>query len=305
MGAAVYAAPVPSPRRALAAALVAVVVATAGCSGGAEDDGGTATTAPAATPTAPGDRPRVEVVEPGSGERRVLALDLAGAPSPTSSSLTVSQQVVRDASPPAVVPPITAGFETALAPAADGETTATRTWAQPTVDATGVGAADVRDVRAALRGLAGAESTLTVRPDGTASAAESGNDAAARLDAQLRDLVPVLPAEPVGPGASWTATSVVDVDGAVVDQVATYTLESLDGDAYVVAVTVEQSYRPGEVEGVEVRSGGGTVTARLEGSLRSLLPERATGTVSTQVSYVVQQRVVEVRTTVTLGLTAG
>lgn len=296
----------PSPRRALAAVIATAVVATAaaGCSGDGSD-GSAPAPEPAASPTAPGDRPRVEVLEAGSGERRVLVLDLAAA-APAGSVLEISQQVVRDASPAAVVPPITAPFETAVAPGdGGGEFVATRTWAQPTVDATGVRAADVRDVRAALRGLPGSESTQVVRADGSTLAAESEDDAARRLDDQLRDLVPVLPAEAVGVGASWTATSVVDVDGALVDQVATYTLEALDGDAYVIAVSAEQTYRAGDVEGVEVRSGGGTVTARLEGSLRELLPDAAAGTVSTQVSYVVQEQVVEVRTTVSLGLTGS
>ena len=79
----------------------------------------------------------------------------------------------------------------------------------------------------------------------------------------------------------------------------------LDGDAYVLDVVIEQTYRPGDVEGVEVRSGRGTVAARLKGDLGQLLPTSATGNVSTQVSYVLGGQVTEVRTTVTLGLTSS
>ena len=100
-------------------------------------------------------------------------------------------------------------------------------------------------MRQALSTLAGTTSTLVVRRDGTTVEAESGVPAAAQIDAQVRALVPVLPTAEVGVGASWTATSVAQVDGATVDQVATYTLESLEGDDYVIGVTIDQTYRPG------------------------------------------------------------
>ncbi|MCW2812668.1 MAG: hypothetical protein JWN84_123 [Nocardioides sp.] len=281
-------------------ALLTVLAATAGCSGDGDGDDATLPAA-TSTPTAPGDRPLVEVLDAGSDERRVLSLTPDEAT--TSATASIAQQVVRDEAPAAALPPITFPFETTTEVADDGVVTATRTYAEPTVDPAQATAADERDLLPVLRELAGATSTLVVRPDGTTVEASSGSDTLEQIDAQLRDLVPVLPTEAVGPGARWTATSVAEVDAAVVDQVATYTLTSLEGDAYVVEVSIEQTYRRGEVEGVEVRSGRGTVTARLEGTLGELLPDTATGNVATEISYVVQQQVTQVRTTVALELT--
>ncbi len=282
------------------AQLALLAAVTAGCSG---DEGGDGATAPAtSTPTAPGDRPLVEVVDAGTGERRVLSL----APddgATSSSTVSVTQQVVRDEAPAATLPPLTFPFGSTTEVADDGVVTLTRTYAEPTYDPAQASAADERDLQPVLAELAGATSTVVVRPDGTTVESSSGSESLQQVDAQLRDLVPVLPTEPVGPGARWTATSVTEVDGAVVDQVATYTLTSLEGDAYVVEVSIEQTYRRGEVEGVEVRSGRGTVTARLEGSLGELLPDSATGDVATEISYVVQRQVTQVRTTVALELT--
>lgn len=290
------------PLRRCAAVLLALVtsVALAGCSGG-EADSGPAADPAIVTPTALGDRPLVEVVGSGAGQTRALALDLA-ADATNDATIVISQEVVRDEQA-ARVPPITVPFTVAVT-GVDGDNVSTaQTYAEPTIDATGLRPADVRRVRQALGALAGTTSTLVVRPDGTVVKAESGVAAAAQVDAQVRALVPVLPSTQVGVGASWTATSVAEVDGATVDQMATYTLESLEGEDYVIGVSIDQTYRPGEVEGVEVKSGRGTITARLDGNLGRLLPDSATGNASTQVSYVVGGQVTEVRTTVTLGLT--
>ncbi|WP_148611333.1 hypothetical protein [Nocardioides rubriscoriae] len=295
------------PLRRPVVVLLALVtsVALAGCSGDDGQDPGDGAAGPGATatPTAVGQPPLVEVLDAGSGDRRVLALGPTyGATS--DASLAITQQVVRDEAATAV-PPVTVPFVVAVTGVDGSEITTSQTYAKPSVDATGLRPADVRGVEQALAPLAGTTSTLVVRRDGTTVEATSGTDAAGQVDAQLRDLVPVLPTRQVGVGASWTASSVGEVDGAVVDQVATYTLESLEDDRYVINVTIDRTYRAGEVEGVEVRSGRSTVTARLRGSLDRVLPDTATGNVSTQVSYVVQRQVTEVQTTVALALTGS
>lgn len=299
------------PLRRTTAALLGLVTlvslgALAGCSGDDRPDRGDGAPSAGATPTALGERPLVEVLDAGSGDRRSLAFAPA-AGTTSDASLDLTQQVVRDEVATAV-PPITVPFAFAVTEVdggADGTLSTTQTYARPTVDAAGRTPGGVAGVRRALAQLAGTTSTLTVRPDGTTVEATSGVDAAAQVDAQVRDLVAVLPAEAVGAGASWTASSVGEVDGALVDQVATYTLDSLEGDAYVIDVTIDRTYRAGQVDGVEVRSGRGTVTARLTGTLTRLLPDTATGNASTQVSYVVDGQVTEVATTVALDLTGS
>ena len=314
------------PRRCVAAAALALsllAVALTGCSG---DEAAPGADGPAATvtPTALGDRPLVEVVEPGGAtgsERRVLALDLA-AGSTQEVSLDATQEVVVDQTPQSV-PTYTVPFTLTVA-ASSGSTASTgsdeafATWVygDPVVDGAGSTPDAVQQVEELTAGLAGTTSELVVRPDGTAVRTDPGQEAApdpdptasgavAQVDGQVRDLVVVLPTEPIGPGARWSVASVVSVDGALLDRVATYTLDSLEGDAYAVDVTIEQTYRPAEVRGVELRSGRSTASARLEGTLDRLLPTRATGSVTTQVSYVAEGRVTEVRTTVRLALTSS
>ncbi len=306
-----YAAPVPLRRT--TAALLGLVTSVslgtlAGCSDDDQPDTSTGTgtgSAPAATPTALGERPLVEVLDAGTGDRRSLAYTLT-ADTTSDASLDLTQQVVRDETATAV-PSITVPLVVAVTEVDDSgdAVVTTQTYGRPTIDAAGQAPAEVAGVERALARLAGTTSTLTVRSDGTTVEAASGVDAAAQVDAQVRDLVAVLPAEAVGVGASWTASSVADVDGALVDQVATYTLGSLEGDRYVIDVTIDRTYRPGQVDGVEVRSGRGTVTAQLTGTLARLLPDTATGNASTQVSYVVGGQVTEVSTTVSLDLTGS
>ncbi|MDO9458275.1 hypothetical protein [Nocardioides sp.] len=293
------------PLRRSAAVLLALLTllsagALAGCS---DDDGGASTPSAEVTPTAVGDRALVEVLDPGADARRVLSLGLADGTT-TDATLVISQEVVAD-DEPTVVPPVTVPFALGVTAGDGDEVTTTQTYAAPTVDPTGAMPAAVARVEDAIGPIAGTTSQLVVRPDGTVVEATSGVDAAAQFDAQLRALVPVLPTTEVGVGARWSSTSVAEVGGALVDQVATYTLESLEDDTYGISVTIEQTYRPGPVGDVEVRSGLGTVSARLDGTLGRLLPDRATGNVSTQVSYVVGGEVTEVRTTVALALTAS
>lgn len=283
-----------------------VGLALAGCSGDEGSDDGPDASA-SASPRGLGDRPLVEVVDAGGEARRVLVL----APEPgaaTPATLDIAQEVARD-DQVTQLPPVEIPFTSESAPAegegADATVTTTRTYAEPTIDATGPGAAGAEGLRAALATLGGTVSTLVVRPDGTTVEATSGDPAAAPVDAQVRGLLPVLPGEPVGVGARWTATSLAEVDGALVDQVATYTLVTLEGDDYALDVAVEQTYRPGPAEAVVVRSGRGTLTGRLTGSLARLLPDRADADVTTEVTYVVEGQATEVRTNVDLTLTAG
>lgn len=297
------------PRRtatAVAAALAALLVTSGlvGCSG--DDDAGGAPSA-GPSPTAVGDPALVEVLDPGTGERRVLTLAVE-ARDETSTRLRFSQRISRDQASTEVPPitvPITSTVTAVEGEGGDATITATQAYGEPTVDATGLDDADVAGVRRALAALGGATSTLVVRPDGTTVRTDDGGVATRAVDGQLRELVPVLPSEAVGAGARWTATTVEQVDGATVDQVATYSLAQLDGDDYRLEVTAEQTYRAGDVEGVRVQSGRATVSATLTGSLGRLLPTSATGTTSTQVVYVVAGRVSDVSTTVNLSLTSA
>lgn len=285
-------------------AATAVALGLGGCSDSGSGSGSDQAAPPApVTPTAVGDRPVVDVLGEGGGSRRTLALEL-GETGPDDRALEVTQRLARDGTPVAI-PPTSYPFTVSTAAGTDGATEASVTYGEPTVDGEGQRPVDVATVRDALAPIAGTTSTLSLRPDGTVVSVTSGDDAASQVDTQLQLLLPVLPGSEVGVGASWSVTSVVEVDGATVDQVATYTLESLEGSDYVIGLSAERTYRPGPVEDVAVQSGSGTVSARLVGSLDRAVPDQADGSLSTQVSYVVGNTVTQVRTSATLSLTSG
>ncbi|WP_139977700.1 hypothetical protein [Nocardioides litoris] len=294
----------------LPAVLALLALLVTGCSGGDGQSGGGPPPA-TATPTAAGARALVSVVQEGSEPRRVLALSpTAGAV--TEADLSIAQRVTSDGRA-ADVPELTVPVTTTVEAATAEQVEATCAYGEPRVRAEGSPAAEVERVRQAVAGLAGTTTDVAVLADGTTDGGPDGPGTAAPDDAAaagparqagvlLRRLVPVWPTSPVGPGASWTVTSVVRVDGADVDEVATYTLESLDGDDYVLGLAVQQVYRAGEVAGVEVRSGRGTAGGRLTGSLGRLLPGSASVDLATQVSYVVDGQVQQVATTVSTEL---
>jgi hypothetical protein len=294
-------------RRAAAVGAVALGLALSpvltACGGDDEPD---RTTPATVAPTTPGDRPLVEVVAAGAEPRRVLALE-PEVGSSTTSTLVASQRIASDGRT-ATVPTVTVQVTTAVSGGDDDGATLSRSFGEPEIDATGAAATDVTTVREALAGLAGATSEVVVRTDGSTEprgeAGEAGG-ATDRVDAQLHPLLPLLPTEAVGVGASWTATSVVEVDGAVVDEVATYTLAALDGDAYEISVSVRRTYRAGEVDGAEVSSGSGSATGRMTGSLDAPVPTSATADLTTRVTYVTQAGTAQVRTTLATRLTSG
>ncbi|MEO9324511.1 hypothetical protein ABFT23_13530 [Nocardioides sp. C4-1] len=286
---------------ALTALVVAAVLVVAGCSD--DGDAGSSTTPPAVAPTAPTDRALVEVLDAGSGDRRALALDV-DADTSQEVSLVLEQELVADEAVTRV-PAISFAMTSVVTAVGDDEVATEQTFGEPGLAGDRLSESDAAAVRAQLGTLTGTTSQLVVRRDGTTVRAADGVPAAAQPDSLLRLLVPVLPTGEVGVGSTWTATTVVLVDGALVDQVATYTLSSLEGDDYVVEVTAEQQYRPGDVGGTEVRSGRGTVTATLTGSLRSVVPTEASATVSSQVVYVVAGAASELRSTLALDLSAG
>ena len=286
-------------RLGIASACVIALVAVSGCSDDGTDGAGGPDAAPAPSPTAVGDPARVEVLDEGAEPRATVRLGVdQGATA--SMSLTIDQRITTDGEV-TDAPAFTFPFETEVTSVEDG-VTASQTYGTVGVADT-VSAAEAEDLRRSFAALDGTTDTLVLGADGAVAPSSSDDPTLTQLRTQLRSLVPVFPAAAVGVGATWTVTTVIEVDGVTVDQTATYTLESLDGDAYVVGVTVEQQYRNGEVEGVSVTAGRGTVSGRFEGSLGSALPTRSTADVSTQVSYDLGDTVTEVLTTVGLDLT--
>ena len=75
-------------------------------------------------------------------------------------------------------------------------------------------------------------------PDGTPEelrqTLDSMKDSMANMEAPF-------PAEPVGVGAKWDLSTTVTSQGMEIDQVATYTLESIEGDVIKIGIVIKQS----------------------------------------------------------------
>lgn len=80
------------------------------------------------------------------------------------------------------------------------------------------------------------------------------------LEGQLGDLVPTLPVEAVGVGASWQATDTTTVGGVTTDRTTTYELTAVDGDTVSYASTTTYAT---EAQDVDLSGLPGGTTARL------------------------------------------
>lgn len=96
-----------------------------------------------------------------------------------------------------------------------------------------------------------------------------------QMTQNLGQLAVPLPAEPVGPGARWTATHEVEQNGLQLRQTARYTMISLEGEHAVVEATVQQELLDPNVQapgmmGATARvsefssAGGGTIELDLD-----------------------------------------
>ena len=102
---------------------------------------------------------------------------------------------------------------------------------------------------------------------------------ATQIEDQFRSITIPFPEEPVGVGASWTVQTDLELSGVTSEMDSTYTLEELRGDRYTLAVEIEQTTEPGEIEGGgEILSGNSTGTGRVDGDLGALLPIRSEAT---------------------------
>lgn len=125
-------------------------------------------------------------------------------------------------------------------------------------------------VRSALASLVGTTGTgamtnrgfvLDTQVNLPANADAGARQAIDSLRDSLRQLAAPLPAEPVGRGARWQVTMPIDAGGMSMQQVATYTLESVQGDRGHLQVRLTQSARPQALHTPGLPAGA---TARLE-----------------------------------------
>jgi hypothetical protein len=244
----------PRPAALLTALLVPVVLLLAGCSSsGAAPVSGSAPTSTAAIAQPP---VVVAVTDPGAEPRVVL-----GRSTPTGTTqlvqLGTTSQVLQtvgpdpqqDLSTPDLTLPLTA---TVPADGAVALTLGTPTASDPILSG-------------ALAPAEGSTAGLTVRTSGAVDELRitpaAGLDDAARaaVEQGLRQavqLAPVLPSDPVGTGAVWTTTQVIDSLGLQIDQVTTTTLTAVAGSTLTLTLAITQTP---ETATWTLPDGGGTL----------------------------------------------
>jgi hypothetical protein len=245
----------PRPAALLTALLVPAVLLLAGCGSSSS------------TPPAPGSAPTstaaiaqppvvVAVTDPGAEPREVL-----GRSTPTGTTQlvqlgttshvlqTVGTDPQQDLSTPDLTLPLTA---TVPAAGAVALTLGTPTASDPVLSG-------------ALSPAEGSTAGLTVRTSGAVDelritpATGLDDSARAAVEQGLRQavqLAPVLPPDPVGVGAVWTTTQVIDSLGLQIDQVTTTTLTAVSGSTLTLAQAITQTP---ETATWTLPGGGGTL----------------------------------------------
>lgn len=227
----------PLRRAVLPAAVLAGLLALAGCSSSSAPSAG----APASTAAIAQPAVVVAVTNPGAEPRTVLRRT-AGSGTTQLVQLTTTSQVLQivgtnpqqDLSTPDLTLPLTA------------------TLGQDGAVALSLGAptASAPILTSALAAAVGSGAGLTVQPSGSVDelritpASKLDDSARAAIEQALRQavqLAPVLPSDPVGVGAVWTATTVVDSLGLQIDQVTTTTLTAVQGSRLTLTQTFTQT----------------------------------------------------------------
>lgn len=229
----------PRPAPLATALLVPALLVLAGCSSSSTPAAGAAAARTAAIAQPP---VVVAVARPGAQPRAVLSRTV-GAGTTQRVQLATTSQVLQtvgsdpqqDLSTPGLTLPLTA---TVPQPGAVALTLGTPTAAaDPTLST-------------ALRPAAGSSAGLSVQGSGAVQelritpAGGLEDSARAAIEQALRQavqLAPVLPADPVGVGAVWTTTQVIDSLSLQIDQVTTTTLTAERGSVLTLTQTITQT----------------------------------------------------------------
>ncbi|WP_137292628.1 DUF6263 family protein [Nocardioides dongxiaopingii] len=228
----------------------------------------------------PGDGPVVEVQEQGAEPRARLVIDVEVGHTETTV-MTLDQDV--DAGQSVDVPPIEMTLTNEVV-SVDGDAIRVDTTygESRVVDQDDPAAADIEAALSELTGVTGSttftpsgevtDSEIDI-PDGVTSTVRQSME---QLTDQSSSLTVAFPEEELGAGATWTASSALELNGIEVQQTTSYELVSLEGDQYVIEVEVTQEFEPGEAEGFEVVSGDGTSTGTMRGTVGNLTASEVT-----------------------------
>lgn len=225
-------------------------MAVSGCSWIGDDQSATTSTnAPETTTTAP---PALEVLDPGAEPRQVLEVRFVEGDSATvafASDLKITDLDGATAlDPPPVVQTVRFDIDRVTADEADVSFEVT---GMKIDDAAGdLDDAALIELTVALHAMVGLRGTGTVdqrgqfssfsydRPEGFDAAVD---DTLGRLEQDVARMGVPLPEVPVGVGARWRARDNMEIDGVRTEQVITYEVTAIDGEAVSYTAAVEQS----------------------------------------------------------------
>ncbi len=246
----------------------------------------------------PGEPPKIEILEPGAEPRRELRFDPDAGRSvkmEMEMGMTMGMKMGVQQTPPVTTPPMVAsGLLEVVEKRPNGEVATRLTLgAFEVLDDDGVDPRLVANLRTQMAGFSGMKSETTIDasgavvagfleiptglPDNVRQTMRSMGESAGRL------AVP-LPSEPVGVGASWVATTVIENMGMKLVQRATYTLDALAGDTVSLSVQIEQEMAPGDFAPpglppgtqVDVEKMESTGKGKIEMNMREPMPRIST-----------------------------
>ena len=222
----------------------------------------------------PGAEPRAALrFSPETGRARTVTLDM---------TMEVAMTLGNNAIDPSALP--TVEVEMKVTPGAEED--GTTPWAFEVVRASRepLESASERLKKAmdtAVEGMKASKGSLSIDAQGRRGKADYGlpevptpglRPSLSGFQQSFSQLFVVLPAEPVGVGATWSSTSHFELSGVPIEQTATYTLQGRDGDVLTLGVRFEQA-ATGEAEspaGVALEDtqfggrGSGTLKVRLD-----------------------------------------
>jgi hypothetical protein len=273
-------------------ALVVLVGTLVGCGGeGSEPEADLSpagvtesTKTPGEPSTTSGDVPTVVILDQGSRPRRLLELDVEEGHTEASTLEMVLTQRVQGET--VVVPPISFLFTSTVESVDADQIEVSQSYDSVRVKGRGHDPQVVRQMRAAIEPLVGVTGTTWLTRGGAPLRTEFdiADDAPPAMRSMLEELgnqagtmsVPY-PNQEVGPGARWEATTEIEVNGIALEQLATYSLKSFDGDGFRMAIEIQQHFLPeSAAAGVEMVSGEGEMTGMIRGSTETLMPLRST-----------------------------
>lgn len=232
--------------------MAAVGLAVSGCSWIGGGQTATTTSTPPAGPTTTVVPPALEVLDPGAAPRRVLELRFVEGDTATvalTSDLKISEvdgPTVLD--PPPVVQ--TVRFDIDRVTGSQADVSFELTGVKIDNAAGSLSDAALLELTAALDSMVGLRGTGTVDQHGTFSSFRyvlpedfdaTQTDTLDQLEQDVASMGVPLPEVPLGVGARWRARDTIRANGVRTEQVVTYEITAIDGEAVAYTATVEQS----------------------------------------------------------------